>query len=270
MVRLDAGRSHGLGDDGRAASKVPADQDSSGRNAVLLCHLLDGSSLHDGSAGAAEGTVGSDDDALSLAEVDDLLLGEKRVVLDLVDGGDDLGLLEELLEVLDAVVGDTDSLDLAGVKKLLHRLPCVDVSPVLNDITRAVLLLREERVVALKDISAPNFVVKGYRSKRQLLFLTVSVQWNRPVNKVQIHVVETQILQRLVDTLLDTLVIAAPELGGDENVFSLDTGSEGFLQALTNFLLVLVAQRTVDVSVARLDGVSNGLSDLAGARLPCS
>jgi hypothetical protein len=43
-------------------------------------------------------------DALLLAEVDNLLLRERRVVLDLVDGGDDGSMREELLEVAFAVL----------------------------------------------------------------------------------------------------------------------------------------------------------------------
>lgn len=43
-------------------------------------------------------------DALLAAEIDDLLLAEARVVLDLVDGGDDSRVGEELLEVAFAVL----------------------------------------------------------------------------------------------------------------------------------------------------------------------
>lgn len=42
--------------------------------------------------------------ALLLAEVDNLLLRETGVVLDLVDGGDDSGMRQKLLEVLLAVL----------------------------------------------------------------------------------------------------------------------------------------------------------------------
>jgi hypothetical protein len=43
-------------------------------------------------------------DALLLAEIDNFLLGQRRVVLDLVDRGDDSGVREELLEVAFAVL----------------------------------------------------------------------------------------------------------------------------------------------------------------------
>ena len=91
-------------------------------------------------------------DALLLAEVDDLLLWQERVVFDLVGGGDDGGLGEELLEVLDGVVGHADGLDLLRVclVQLLHVLPCVDVGDGAVEIAVAVFELGEEGVVSWK------------------------------------------------------------------------------------------------------------------------
>jgi hypothetical protein len=89
-------------------------------------------------------------DALLLAEVDDLLLGKQRVVLDLVDGWGDGGLCEKLLQVLDGVVGDADSLDLLRVRldQLLEVLPCVDVGDGVVDVTAAVFELGKEGVIS--------------------------------------------------------------------------------------------------------------------------
>jgi hypothetical protein len=66
-------------------------------------------------------------DALLLAEVNNLLLRAQWVVLDLVDGGNNGGFGKQLLEVLDRVVGDTNGLDLVGMRldQLLEVLPCV-------------------------------------------------------------------------------------------------------------------------------------------------
>jgi hypothetical protein len=83
---------------------VPAQQDGRGVDAVLLGDLDDGVERGQGAASAAEGAVRHDVDALLLAELDDVGLGEVRVQLDLVDGGDDGGLGEKLLEVLLAVL----------------------------------------------------------------------------------------------------------------------------------------------------------------------
>jgi hypothetical protein len=71
---------------------------------VLLGDLDDGLGSEERAARAAERAVPHDVDALLLAEVDDLLLREGGVVLDLVDGGDDGGVGEELLEVAFAVL----------------------------------------------------------------------------------------------------------------------------------------------------------------------
>ena len=89
-------------------------------------------------------------DALLLAEVDDLLLGQERVVLDLVGSGDDGCLSKQLLEVLDGVVGDADGFDFVGVclDELLKALPGVYVSDAVVDVTGAVFELGEQWVVS--------------------------------------------------------------------------------------------------------------------------
>ncbi len=79
-------------------------QHLSRRHTVLLSNSDDRLGSEERPARAAQWAVGHDVDALLLAEVDDLLLGERRVVLDLVDGGDDGGVGEELLEVAFAVL----------------------------------------------------------------------------------------------------------------------------------------------------------------------
>lgn len=73
-----------------------AQQNSRGLHSVLLGDLDDWLGLEEGAAGAPHRAVGHDVDALLLAEVYNLLLGKCRVVLNLVDGGDDGGVWEEL------------------------------------------------------------------------------------------------------------------------------------------------------------------------------
>lgn len=63
---------------------------------MFLGDLDDRLSLEERTARAAQGAVGHDVDALGLAQVDDLLLREGWVVLDLVDGGYDGCVGEEL------------------------------------------------------------------------------------------------------------------------------------------------------------------------------
>jgi len=71
-------------------------------------------------------------DALGVAVVDELWRWVVWVELNLVDSWDSLArlLAEELLEVLDGEVGDTNVLDTAGSWELLELSPGVDKVPV--------------------------------------------------------------------------------------------------------------------------------------------
>jgi hypothetical protein len=112
--------------------------------------------LHDRTASGPERAVRHDVDALFLAQVHDLLLRQRRVVLDLVHCRDDGGFWEQLLQVLFAVlsgefssaehaprrkrthVADTDRLCLAGRWQRLHLLPRVHMVVRADDVSRAV------------------------------------------------------------------------------------------------------------------------------------
>lgn len=118
----DAGLGGRLGDDAGAALDSPGDQDIGVVAVVLLGNLGDLLTLDQGGVGRSEGGVSSEVDALGLAELEQLPLGVLGVELDLVGGGDNLGGGEELLEVLDREVGDTDGLGLAGGDQGLHGL----------------------------------------------------------------------------------------------------------------------------------------------------
>lgn len=65
---------------------------------MLLGDLDDGLRRQQRATGATQGRIGHDVDALLLAEVDELLLGKLRVVLDLVDGRNGGGVGQELLK----------------------------------------------------------------------------------------------------------------------------------------------------------------------------
>ena len=129
-----------------------AQQDSRGANVVFFRNSQNTLILEQRRACAAERAVGRDVDALFLAEVDNLLLGEQRVVLDLVGGRRDGRLCKELLQVLDRVVCDANGFDLVGVRldQGLHVLPRVNVGDAAIEVARAILELGEERVVALR------------------------------------------------------------------------------------------------------------------------
>lgn len=124
----NAGRSDGLGDDGVAGEQAPGEENLSGGDGLALGSGQAGSDgldvLVDDQQGGADGVVtearvGSDDDALGLAEVDELGAGETGVALDLVGGGSDAGVGDDGLELLNGEVGDTDSAGL-GLGELSH------------------------------------------------------------------------------------------------------------------------------------------------------
>lgn len=101
--------------------------------------------------------------------------------------------------------------------------------------------------------------------------LTVRIHSQRPVNQIQIQIVQPQPLQTRIQRLLNPRVICAPQLSRHEQILALDLArGQGVLNALADFLFVLVAVGTVDVPVAHRDGMADGFFDLAGGGLPGS
>ena len=107
-VLADARRRDALGDDGVAAELGPGEDDLGGGDGLAGAAgeaLGDGLNLggvdEQGLAQrvVAKGRVGGDDDVLLGAVVDQGLVGDARVALDLVDGGDDAGFLDDALEL---------------------------------------------------------------------------------------------------------------------------------------------------------------------------
>ena len=81
-----------------------AQENGGRRHAALLGDLDDRFGLQQRSARAAQRAVGHDADALLLAQIDNLLLRQGRMVLDLVDGRDYFAVREQLLEICFAVL----------------------------------------------------------------------------------------------------------------------------------------------------------------------
>jgi hypothetical protein len=184
-------------------------------------------------------------DALVFAEIDDLLLGQQRVVFDLVDGGRDGCFCEELLHVLDRVVCDANGLYLVGMglDEFLHVEPCLHVRVLVVDVAGAVLELGEERVVswALSIYKAWNLGMVQH---------TIGVHGNRPVNQIEIDIWRLQHVQTLLQTLFCARVECAPQLAGDEELLALhDATRDDVLERFAHFILVLVAESTVNMSV---------------------
>lgn len=222
-----------------------AQENSSRADALLLGNLLHALVLEQRAARAAERAVRHDLDALALAEVDEVVLGQGRVVLDLVRGGHDLGLGEELLEVDPAVVAHAHGLRLARLDQAFHLLPRGDVVMVPGHVALPVGQLGEAVVVAVR------------------------VHPDGPVDQVQVDVVEPEELEGLVEADLGAGRVRVPQLGHDKDVLALHGARrDGRLDALADLVLVAVAVGRVDEAVAGLKGDLDGGGDFAGAGLP--
>ena len=88
----------------------------------------------------------------------------------------------------------------------------------------------------------------------------------RPVDEVEVDVVETELLEAQVDRVERALsaLVAVPQLGGDEQLVAVDAGA---LDRLADAQLVAVRGRGVDVAVADLEGVADDPIGLVGVDL---
>ena len=172
--------------------------------------------------------------ALLLAVLNELWRWVVGVELDLVDSWDGLAgwVVEKNLEVLNGKVGDTNVLDATRGWQLLQLLPGVDKSPVW---------------VVLLEI------------------VRVGGRW--PVHQVKVNVVDTERLERRLNTLFDALVPWVVELGGDPDLLTRDTR---VLDTLTDLVLVAVRESSVDVAVSSEESGLDGGADLVWLGLPGS
>lgn len=111
------------------------------------------------------------------------------VTLDLVGSRDNTGGVNDGLEVVNGVVGDTDSAGL-GLGELGHGLPGVDDGDVVHN-ENIILALQREEVVA-------------------------GLEGDGPVDEVKVEVFELKLGETLIKGLLDNsgVVLGVPELGG--------------------------------------------------------
>lgn len=78
------------------------------------------------------------------------------------------------------------------------------------------------------------------------------------ITLTKVDVVQTHVVERSLERWHDVLssVIGVPELGGDEEVLSLDeTLTDSLLDSLANLLLVTIVTGSVKESVTSLDGL---------------
>lgn len=107
----DTCRCDGLGQDHDVLRHQVPKQDVGDLQSVLFGDGRRGLVLPERGVGRSERRVRLDGDALGLAEVDELGLVVVQVKLELVHGGDNGGVGEDLAELRLRCVGDTDSLD---------------------------------------------------------------------------------------------------------------------------------------------------------------
>jgi hypothetical protein len=251
-VVADTGCGDGLRDDGVATNLCPGENNLCGSGIETLGDLLDDLVLdEEGLADhvVTEGGVLGDVDTLLAAPLDEVGLEEAGVALDLVGGRGDTGAVNEGLEVLLGVVGDTDGAGLLLVK-LGHGLPCVDDRDVVKHLDVTVVAEGEQVLVDIASL----------------------IESDGEVDEVQVEVLEAELSKAVVKGGSDVLgsVLRVPELGRDEDVLTLDTLAESSLEGVGNLLLVAVDLGKIDVLVAGLEGLVDGGLDLTGLSLPCT
>lgn len=127
-----------------------AEEDAAFADAPPRRHALHGVLLHQRGARAAQRTVRRDVDALVAAEAHDLVLWQVGVVLDLVDGRDDLRALYEFLEEGDRMVCHTDGFRLGrGLVHALELRPGLRVGPRGVEVAGAVRMFGDQGVRAV-------------------------------------------------------------------------------------------------------------------------
>lgn len=85
------------------------------------------------------------------------------------------------------------------------------------------------------------------------------------MDKVQVDVVDTKILEGGFNTLLHTVVPGVVKLGGEPDLLA---GHARVLDTGTDLSLVAVSKGSVNVTVALQQGVLDGNPDLIGLGLP--
>jgi hypothetical protein len=172
--------------------------------------------------------VCSDVNVLLCAELNKLWLEKAGMALNLVGGGGDTGTVDERLEVLLGVVGNTNCPCLLLVE-LSHSLPCLD---------------NRDAIIHLHVLVG----VAGTLIKREELVVGVLglIESDGEMNKIKVKVVEAELRKAVIQRTSDVFwaVLRVPELRSDENILTLQVGdlsTESLLERLSNLLLVSVA-----------------------------
>lgn len=251
-VVTDAAGGDGLGNDRVATNLSPGKDDLCRRRAKAVGDLLDSLVLDEQGLTnhvVTESRVLGDVDTLLTHPLDEVSLEEAGVTLNLVGSRCNASLVDESLEVLLSVVGDTNGAGLLLVE-LCHGPPCVNNGDRVEHLNVTVVAEREEVLV---DIA-------------------LLVERDGEVDKVKVEVVEAELSKAVIESRgnIIGLVLRVPELGCDEEVLALDALAEGPLESLSDLLLVAIDLGKINVLVAGLESLVNGGLDLTGLSLPCS
>lgn len=94
---------------------------------MLLRNFRDPLFVEQRTSGTTQGAVGRNMYPLLFAKVNNILLWEVRMVFNLVYGWYYRDVWEELAQISDAVVGDTNGFDFAGFEEVFHLFVGLDV-----------------------------------------------------------------------------------------------------------------------------------------------
>lgn len=248
-----------LGDDSQTLLNSPAEEDLS---RGLLGLLRDGGDdiVREKAGNTVVGTelevalraerrVSGDGDAELLAESNEFLLGEVGVELDLVDGGLDASVAEDVNQERALEVGNTDVLSKTRLADLLHGFPGLTDG----------------------DLGRVDLAVETPPLRRVLGLNGNILEGDGEVDEVEVEVINAPELELVPDELVCALllVVGVPELRSDENFLALDDSVlDSTSETLTSLLLVSVVTSTVEETVAGLQGVVDGICALGAGNLP--
>lgn len=134
----------------REEHTVPTQQHRRRSYTPLLRNLHHGLGREQRTTGRSQWTIRLDQNTFGLAEIDNFLLRQVRMVLNLVCGGHNGCFGQQLLEIGHTEVGDANGLDFACGRQFLHVFPSVDVVVAEDHVARdAVGEFGEEGMVSL-------------------------------------------------------------------------------------------------------------------------
>ena len=273
-VGLHTRRVTTLGQHDVATAQTPGDQHlgqsvtTLGRNVVQSLVLVDTLTSSRDLVLRAQRRVGSGHDTLAEAVLNQFVVGEEGVDLDLVDMRRDLGELQELLHARDGPVRNTNGLGLSALVDFLHCSP--GRLGVLGEVVEDNVLHIVGSGRAGKHMQSWDRTYLAIRANLRLL-LGLLLGSNGPVKKEEVNVVELQAIQGVLDRPFDILgaVQVVPDLGADEDVFTLNRGVflEEIPNGLANLALVEIEPGAVQVPVTSAQGMEGGLVGLTHGAL---